>query len=122
MTYFKAVRIAMLTSCAAGWTGATAQTVAIPAGQAPTGPEIGKPATTSGAQASPLSDSNTASSSAPDAPGDIVVTGTRIVANGYQAPTPVTVVSATELLRKAPEVSPPVLPNYHSSWAPPAPT
>ncbi len=34
---------------------------------------------------------------------EVVVTGSRIVANGYQAPTPVTVVSTTELLKKAPE-------------------
>jgi outer membrane receptor protein involved in Fe transport len=34
---------------------------------------------------------------------EVVVTGSRIVSNGYQAPTPVTVVSATELLKKAPE-------------------
>ena len=35
--------------------------------------------------------------------GEIVVTGSRIVANGYQAPTPVTVVSTTELLERKPE-------------------
>ena len=34
---------------------------------------------------------------------EIVVTGTRIIADGYQAPTPVTVVNAGELLKKAPE-------------------
>ena len=34
---------------------------------------------------------------------EVVVTGSRIVANGYQAPTPVTVVSTEELLKKAPE-------------------
>jgi iron complex outermembrane receptor protein len=34
---------------------------------------------------------------------EVVVTGSRIVANGYQAPTPVTVVSTQELLKKAPE-------------------
>ena len=34
---------------------------------------------------------------------EVVVTGSRIVANGYQAPTPVTVMSSTELLKKAPE-------------------
>jgi outer membrane receptor protein involved in Fe transport len=47
-----------------------------------------------------------ATAPAPAAAGDveeIVVTGSRIVANGYQAPTPVTVVSTTELLKKAPE-------------------
>nr|WP_243452632.1 TonB-dependent receptor [Polymorphobacter multimanifer] len=33
----------------------------------------------------------------------MVVTGSRIVANGYSAPTPVTVVTTTELLKKAPE-------------------
>ncbi len=32
-----------------------------------------------------------------------MVTGSRIVTNGYKAPTPVTVVSTTELLKKAPE-------------------
>jgi outer membrane receptor protein involved in Fe transport len=34
---------------------------------------------------------------------EVVVTGSRIVANGYQAPTPVTVMSSVELLKKAPE-------------------
>jgi outer membrane receptor protein involved in Fe transport len=37
---------------------------------------------------------------------EVVVTGSRIVANGYEAPTPVTVMSATELLEKAPESIP----------------
>lgn len=38
-----------------------------------------------------------------DTVDEVVVTGSRIVANGYQAPTPVTVMSSTELLKKAPE-------------------
>lgn len=50
---------------------------------------------------------------------EIVVTGSRIVANGYQAPTPVTVVSTTELLKKAPE-SIAAGPSCPSSSAPPA--
>lgn len=38
--------------------------------------------------------------------GEVVVTGTRIVANGAKAPTPVTVVSPTQLQRSAPESIP----------------
>jgi outer membrane receptor protein involved in Fe transport len=37
---------------------------------------------------------------------EVVVTGSRIVANGYEAPTPVTVMSSDELLKKAPESIP----------------
>jgi len=40
---------------------------------------------------------------------EVVITGSRIVANGYEAPTPVTVVSAEELLKKAPESLPAAL-------------
>ena len=37
---------------------------------------------------------------------ELVVTGSRIVANGYEAPTPVTVMSSDQLLKKAPESIP----------------
>ncbi len=37
---------------------------------------------------------------------ELVVTGSRIVANGYEAPTPVTVMSTEQLLQKAPESIP----------------
>ena len=88
--------------------GARAQTVPIPAGPPASAEEIGQPSTDNTAQAAPLSASNaapprSAGASDDDGKGDIVVTGSRIVANGYRAPTPVTVVSATELLKKAPE-------------------
>ena len=91
---------------------AAAQAVPIPAGPPPSPGQIGTPSTEAGAQASPLSGSapNGEQAAAPESAagqaageGDVVVTGTRIIANGYQAPTPVTVVSATELLKKAPE-------------------
>ncbi|QYE34890.1 TonB-dependent receptor [Polymorphobacter sp. PAMC 29334] len=106
----------LLASCAPGM--ASAQTVAIPAGPGPSGAAIGQPAptatpgdaTTPAATAAGQLESSgrapaaTADSGSKDtAEGDIVVTGSRIVANGYSAPTPVTVISATELLKKAPE-------------------
>ncbi|WP_419814585.1 TonB-dependent receptor domain-containing protein [Glacieibacterium sp.] len=87
-------------------TVALAQVVAIPAGPPATAAEIGQPNTaTPGAPAASQLESTgrTAAPAAPDDAGDIVVTGSRIVANGYRAPTPVTVVSAVELLKKAPE-------------------
>lgn len=112
----RTARIALLMATTALWSGyARAQVVGIPAGPPPAAQEIGQPSTKSGAQASPLSGSDPqgeaeqSQTSTPDsAEGDpsdqeIVVTGTRIIANGYQAPTPVTVVSSTELLKKAPE-------------------
>jgi outer membrane receptor protein involved in Fe transport len=40
---------------------------------------------------------------------EVTVTGSRIVANGYEAPTPVTVMSTPELLEKAPESLPAAL-------------
>ncbi len=84
---------------------ARAQTVAIPAGEASPVVPSGKP--DNGGQVSGLSGSDaTPTASAKGAAGgegDIVVTGSRIVANGYTQPTPVTVVSSTELLKKAPE-------------------
>jgi len=36
------------------------------------------------------------------APGDIVVTGTRVIRDGYQAPTPTSVIGAAEIAQKAP--------------------
>ncbi|MBU3079307.1 TonB-dependent receptor plug domain-containing protein [Sphingomonas quercus] len=44
-----------------------------------------------------------AAAPASDSTEEVVVTGSRIITNGYQAPTPVTVVSTAELLKKAPE-------------------
>ena len=112
MKRFSVIRAALLAGTIGLGTGAAqAQTVAIPAGQE-------KPATTaeagSGAQASPITTESAVTGSAATPPAsaraaadgdaqDIVVTGSRIVANGYKAPTPVTVVSTTELLKKAPE-------------------
>lgn len=49
----------------------------------------------------PSSDSNSLAN-----PSDIVVTGSRIVRNGYSAPTPVTVVSTEQLQRTAPGAIP----------------
>lgn len=90
-----------------------AQTVAIPAGPPATPQETNQPADASSAAVSPPSGqavTPTTSAADPSATeraeasgDDIVVTGSRITANGYKAPTPVTVVSATELLKKAPE-------------------
>ena len=105
------VRAALLLSLA-GWVtvAAQAQTVAIPAGPPATG-QTTTPTEASGAQVSPIggqASAPTASAASPTATadtdkGDVVVTGSRIVANGYRAPTPVTVVSTSELLKKAPE-------------------
>lgn len=54
-------------------------------------------------QAPNPSSSAVASDSAPPAPAsDIVVTGTRVVRNGYKAPTPTTVVGAADIAQKAP--------------------
>jgi iron complex outermembrane receptor protein len=93
----------------AGWvTGANAQPVPIPAGPSET-KQATTPATdSSNAAVSPVSGqaaAPTGSAASPSATGksEIVVTGSRIIANGYKAPTPVTVVSTTELLKKAPE-------------------
>ena len=48
--------------------------------------------------------------SAPEKTGDdIVVTGSRIVANGFQQPTPVTVLGSTEINREAPMSQRPAL-------------
>ncbi|UAK24769.1 TonB-dependent receptor plug domain-containing protein [Sphingomonas nostoxanthinifaciens] len=94
---------------AAGWvTGiAQAQTVAIPAGEPATTAVTAPASDASAAQVSPIGGQATAPSASAavdsEAVSDIVVTGSRIVANGYKAPTPVTVVSTTELLKKAPE-------------------
>ena len=97
---------------------AAAQTVAIPAGPGPSGATVGQPSPTvsSGDSTTPAptpagqlessgrAPAATAATGAKDVvDGDLVITGSRIVANGYAAPTPVTVVSATELLKKAPE-------------------
>jgi len=92
---------------------AYAQTVAIPAGPPAPAQQMQQPSTSNSAEPSTLSGSNPAPAAQAPAPTqaaaqngtsqDIVVTGSRIVANGYQAPTPVTVVSSTELLKKAPE-------------------
>jgi iron complex outermembrane receptor protein len=57
-----------------------------------------------GVSALALASAASAQTAQPNATVDeVVVTGSRIVANGYQAPTPVTVMSSTELLKKAPE-------------------
>jgi len=78
---------------------AGAQTIANPAGQA--GQSTSAPA---GGEASPLPAAPESSANAGVAAfNEIVVTGSRIAANGYKAPTPVTVVSTDELLKKAPE-------------------
>ena len=77
-----------------------------PATQSTTaGPSEASGAATSpiGGQAGATTASAAARGAAASDAGDIVVTGSRIVANGYKAPTPVTVVSTTELLKKAPE-------------------
>lgn len=112
MTSAKMIRHSLMLGTAVWIVGtAQAQTVAIPAGSSATQP--GAPAADNGAQASPVTTevAPTASAATPAATrnaaeanaGDIVVTGSRIVANGHKAPTPVTVVSTTELLKKAPE-------------------
>ncbi|MFD1611181.1 TonB-dependent receptor plug domain-containing protein [Sphingomonas tabacisoli] len=102
-------RTALLIATAlSGWSAAHAQTVPIPAGESPQVTTPAAPTAQSGA-VSDLSGSevtptaSAASPSATNSDGDIVVTGSRIVANGYKAPTPVTVVSTVELLKKAPE-------------------
>ena len=100
----KRLRIALLVGVS-GFAAqvAQAQTVAIPAG---TESGTAKSGGDSGAQVSPISGQDvtpTASAGAGGGTADIIVTGSRIVANGYKAPTPVTVVSTTELLKKAPE-------------------
>jgi hypothetical protein len=43
---------------------------------------------------------------APASVEEVVVTGTRVVRDGYQAPTPLTVISETEILAAAPPTSP----------------
>jgi outer membrane receptor protein involved in Fe transport len=112
MNRSKAVRLALLFGTTAlGHSIAYGQSVAIPAGPPATAQEIDTPSTEAGAQASPLSSSDPQAQGAPETgaagpeteEAEIVVTGTRIIANGYEAPTPVTVVSTTELLKKAPE-------------------
>lgn len=88
-----------------------AQTVAIPAGPAPPAATVGQPSATAkpGDATTPAADSASQLQSAQrtaasgNGSDEIVITGSRIVANGYAAPTPVTVVSAVELLKKAPE-------------------
>ncbi|MBU3079308.1 TonB-dependent receptor plug domain-containing protein [Sphingomonas quercus] len=84
---------------------ANAQSVAIPAGQGPAVQSNPTAGAQPGDAAAPADSARVASASASSAQAgdDIVVTGSRIVANGYQAPTPVTVVSTTELLKQAPE-------------------
>ncbi|WP_336962546.1 TonB-dependent receptor plug domain-containing protein [Sphingobium aquiterrae] len=81
---------------------AQAQSVAIPAGSDDTrpAPQTAEPAPP---PASAPRGGTSGSGSGSASTEDIIVTGSRIIANGYQAPTPVTVVSATELLKKAPE-------------------
>ena len=51
----------------------------------------------------PASEAPTASASSTD--GDIVVTGSRVVSNGYQAPTPITVVGSEDLKNSAPNIT-----------------
>ena len=112
MSRVKSTRAAFMLGVASCVAGAVhAQTVAIPAGEPATSATTATPTESSAAQVSPIggqASAPTASAASPNAtsggvPGDIVVTGSRIVANGYKAPTPVTVVSTTELLKKAPE-------------------
>lgn len=100
MTTLKVLRTTFLlgTASFAIASGANAQSVAIPAGQPPSGAEVGQSAPPAAPETQAASQDESSS-----APNDIVVTGSRITANGYQAPTPVTVVSATQLLKKAPE-------------------
>ena len=104
MTIAKAPQVTLLVSTAMAIIPGAAfgQAVAIPAGSPPSPAAIGQPAPPTPAQ--PANDPQ-AADSAPKGgnDGEIVVTGSRIVANGYKAPTPVTVVSSTELLKKAPE-------------------
>jgi len=82
-----------------------AQTVAIPAGPPTATDAIAQPPTPDGGEVAPLSAQR--ATPAPAGTGEtvaeVVVTGSHIVANGYKAPTPVTVVSTTELLKMAPE-------------------
>ncbi|RAK61182.1 TonB-dependent receptor [Phenylobacterium hankyongense] len=56
-----------------------------------------------GASTFAMATSAFAQDAAPKDVEEVVVTGSRIVANGYTAPTPVTVVSTTELQKSAPE-------------------
>jgi len=89
-------------------TSVLAQAVPIPAGPPATSAEVGLPPPSVQDEAPPSAPASAgrAAAQAPDpsAPdSEIVVTGTRIISNGYEAPTPVTVVSTTELLKKAPE-------------------
>lgn len=106
-------RALLLTSVSLAAAGAAhGQTVAIPAGPPATTTTVTSPAPSSGAATSPVSGQDVTPSGSAATPrsaaqvneaGEILVTGSRIVANGYQAPTPVTVVSTVELLKKAPE-------------------
>lgn len=110
----RACKAVLLLGSALAWPAVGhAQSVAIPAGPPATAPQIGEPSTKSSAASSTLSGSDPQATTPPGQSGsgqaetagngDVVVTGSRIVANGYHAPTPVTVVSSTELLKKAPE-------------------
>ncbi len=111
MSGIRQARSALFFATALSVASAGAQTVSIPAGQAPATPPSA-PQGSSSAATSPLSDSSVTATASARSPattdsngdsGDIIVTGSRIVANGYKAPTPVTVITSTELLKKAPE-------------------
>jgi iron complex outermembrane recepter protein len=100
MTNRKAGRLALLLASTVLGTGlANAQTA--------TSPEQGgspQPASPSRKIVSDQVTTGTATSNSPT-PGaaEIIVTGSRIISSGIKAPTPVTVVSTAELLKKAPE-------------------
>ncbi|MBN8816196.1 MAG: TonB-dependent receptor [Sphingomonas sp.] len=67
---------------------------------APVTPPAASPAASDSTTAK-STDQDTANASSPASP-DIVVTGSRIVTNGFQQPTPVTVVGEVEIQRQAP--------------------
>lgn len=90
-----------------GAQGACGQTTAEAAQIGPVreSPQPDGPVNTSGAKPAPASDGIVADEAAGrrgETQGDIVVTGTRIVRDGYAAPTPVTVLSAAEISAQAP--------------------
>lgn len=85
---------------------AQAQTVTAPAQQPASATQADQTPADQAQAAPPAIEQAAAPSGAGPAQGDIVVTGSRIVANGYQAPTPVTVMSTNALLKKAPESIP----------------
>jgi outer membrane receptor protein involved in Fe transport len=87
---------------------ATPQSSQIPSQATPNAPP-GSAATTETAAPAEMSSqplANRAPTTAQNAVSEVVVTGSRITANGFKAPTPVTAVSTVELAKLAPESIP----------------